>query len=216
MQQHAAGRGEGDAKRPVAALLSMPRPNLTGWRIWIDAGHGGRPPTDWCDAFGTAGELSGPEKDVNLLVSLALQAILQQWGATVAMTRTTDEVVCLDDRFIAASAWRPDVLVSVHHNGGPPEDRGTETLWFHPQSEPLAAAVQRRLVEAFGLPDRGTPFRDDLIMPTVEAPSIITEAMFMTNPDEDRLLADAATKVREAEAIAAGIADYIQALGSRR
>lgn len=192
------------AQRGIAVL------NLLGWRIWVDAGHGGTPLDSYCDDFGTTGELAGPEKDVNLLVALQLQAIFLNWGASVGMTRTTDEVVCLDDRFAACNAWRPDIVVSVHHNGGPPEDEGTETLWFRTEALDLAMSVQRRLLAAFDRPDRGTPFRDDLIMLGVNAPAIITEAMFMTNPDEDRLLANAATKVREAEAIAAGVADYIR------
>lgn len=183
---------------------------LTGWRIWIDAGHGGEPTDSYCDDFGTTGEVAGPEKDVNLLVSLQLQAILLSWGATVGMTRTTDRVVCLDNRVAAVNAWRPHACISVHHNGGPPEDNGTETLWCRHDSLDFATFVQRRLVDAFGLTDRGTPRRDDLLMLAVTAPSIITEAAFLTNPAEDRLLANASSKIREAAAIAAGVADFLR------
>ena len=57
--------------------------DISGKTIIIDAGHGG-------EDGGAVGEDGTVEKDLNLDVALKLQALLEQQGCTVFMTRSED------------------------------------------------------------------------------------------------------------------------------
>ncbi|MGX7418998.1 N-acetylmuramoyl-L-alanine amidase [Carnobacterium gallinarum] len=81
---------------------------LSGKTVFVDAGHGGKDP----------GAIAGGvnEKDLNLSVALKVKANLEQKGATVVMSRSTD--VFLELREIAAKAnnSKADIFISLHHN----------------------------------------------------------------------------------------------------
>lgn len=86
--------------------------------VVLDPGHGGV-------EYGTAtpeGVLDPRllEKDVSLHVALRAQALLEEAGATVVLTRTGDYTMTIGARARLAAALRPGLFVSVHHNGGAP------------------------------------------------------------------------------------------------
>ena len=70
---------------------------LTGVTVLLDPGHGG---TD-VGALGIGGGAGIAEKTINLTLALAVRDRLEQLGATVQMTRSTDETLTLQQR------WRP-------------------------------------------------------------------------------------------------------------
>ena len=77
-------------------------------KIILDAGHGG---IDSGSAFNNV-----LEKDITLSVTLALKEKLEGIGIDVALTRTDDQGVSLDDRCVIANASGADLLVSIHCN----------------------------------------------------------------------------------------------------
>ena len=161
------------------------------------------------------------EKDVNLDVGVRLQAVLASLGARTLMTRTTDQGggdrawptvrADLKARTDIANEARVDVFVSVHNNALRTTTSGTETFHYYyasGASRSLAIAVQRQMLAALGLPDRGVKSAGFYVLRHTVMPAILTESAFLTNPSEALLLADPAVRQRIAEAIARGVQTY--------
>ena len=114
------------------------------------------------------------------------------------------------DRCKIANDANVDYLVSIHANAdGDRDDKtgfGTETWAYSTTSAgyPLAQAVQRELIAANGLADRGVKVKAWDILKGVKAPAILVETAFLNNTAEEKLLTDAAFQRLTAEAIAKG------------
>ncbi|MGH7447976.1 MAG: N-acetylmuramoyl-L-alanine amidase family protein [Longimicrobiales bacterium] len=81
--------------------------------VVIDPGHGGRDP-------GKIGPNGLREKDVTLMISQRLAAVLTERGYEVHLTRTSDTYVSLPDRPKLANEWKGNrpvgVFLSIHAN----------------------------------------------------------------------------------------------------
>lgn len=181
-------------------------------KVCIDPGHGGTDP-------GAMGQNGTREKDIVLQISLKVREALQRNGIDVVMTREKDIVsgkLVIADRCRIANSANVDYLVSIHANAdGDRDDRtgfGTETWAYSTTSVgyPLAKAVQKELVAANGLADRGVKAKAWDILKGTKAPAILVETAFINNTAEEKLLTDAAFQRLTAEAIAKGI---VQQLG---
>ncbi len=181
-------------------------------KVCIDPGHGG---TD----SGAVGQNGTKEKDVVLQIGLLVKAALERNNIDVVMTRTADIAsgkLVIADRCKIANSANVDYLVSIHANAdGDRDDKtgfGTETWAYSTTSTgyPLAKAVQRELIAANGLTDRGVKVKAWDILKGTKAPAILVETAFINNTAEERLLTDAAFQRLTAEAIAKGI---VQQLG---
>ncbi len=180
---------------------------LSGWKFCVDPGHGGA-------EFGAVGPSGLTEKDVNLQVSYILKGLLESEGAEVLMTRSDDSAVSITERWQMANAWGADRFISIHHNAmfNQSQVNGTET-WVHYSASTdamqLANAVQAELVGEFGLYNRGVkktdPNNDFGVLKNTTMPAILTEASFISNPEEEQRLRDPAYLDREAMAIMRGI-----------
>lgn len=189
-------------------VLELDVSPVSGRQIWLDPGHGGRE----TGAIGRAGTL---EKDVNLAVARLLRGLLVQAGADVRMTRDSDVAVGLYARPQMSSAAGADAFVSIHSNAaGTPEAGGTETYYWsnHPNSRLLAECIQRAVVEALGLRDRGVRTNNYVVLRENRVPAALVELAFLSNPAEERLLADPAFQRRAAEGIREGLMDYFRRL----
>ncbi len=170
-----------DIRRPPAVDRSAP---LRGRRIALDAGH---PPG------GATGPTGLREAEANLGIALQLQRMLQDAGATVIMTRTSDAPLDLGPRIVLSEAENAEVLVSIHNNAlpdgvNPFTNNGTSVFYNHEPSLSLARAVQRGLVQQLGLRDLGVGRGDlALVRPTWQ-PSILTEGLYMIVPEQEAAL----------------------------
>ena len=192
--------------------------------VVIDPGHGG-------SEFGAVGSNGLTEKALNLTVSELLIEELRNRGFNAIMTRTTDVRIPIVVRAEIARALKPDVFISLHHNGGATRRSdlpGTET--YHQiestDSKRLAGILFEELQGAFSRYDIGwrkTVFQgassvlrvevqDDLygiLQYTPGIATVITEAAYLSTPAEARLLADPEVQKVEAVAIADGIERYL-------
>ena len=75
----------------------------------------------------------------------------------------------------------------------------------------MAARIQTALVGAVSAADRGVKERGLYVTRHVRAPAVLVEGGFLSNPAEARKLSDPTYRQRLAEAIAAGILDYLNA-----
>lgn len=171
-------------------------------KIWIDAGHGGVQP-------GIVA-LGRKEKDLTLDISLKLEALLKQAGHTVAMTRTADVDVGIDERARLANKWGADLFISVHLNGGGGYGAEVFCSLAGGKSRELAAALQTELV-ALGYRDRGVKTKAGTggkdyfgVIRETNAPAVIAECGFLDSQnDMSRYNAD-----KIADALAKGVSKY--------
>lgn len=114
--------------------------------------------------------------------------------------------------YAAVKEWGADACIELHFNSvESPRVSGTETIYFTDASRPFAMAVQKAMVEALGLPDRGIRLpwngRGTTSLTSLQVPSIITEPFFARNPDDCR--AAVRSKEKLAKTISSAATDYI-------
>ncbi len=99
-------------KSPRGKTPAQPPARRGGKRLVVlDPGHGGK------DPGATANGVR--EKDINLGIGLALEAVLRGKGFEVRMTRRTDVYLKLQERTDIANQANADVFVSIHANALP-------------------------------------------------------------------------------------------------
>ena len=103
----------GPAGRSPKGKTPVQPPTRRGGKhlVVVDPGHGGK------DPGATANGVR--EKDINLGIGLALEAVLRSRGFEVRMTRRTDVYLKLQERTDIANQANADVFVSVHANALP-------------------------------------------------------------------------------------------------
>ena len=192
--------------------------------IVLDPGHGGV-------ETGTTGPGGTVERDLNMAVAQRLKATLEKQGATVVLTRTGDYRIALVTRAEIAQKLKPPVFLSIHHNGGNDEVRGTPgtEVYFQlasPASKRLAGLVYEEEYAYFrSLPlkkwwadrDAGAKYRPNasggdyygILRLTKGVTAALSEALFLTDPAEEALLVRADVQQGEADAIARGIRRFM-------
>lgn len=199
-----------DSRGFVLRVRRPPRVNaarpLEGLTITVDPGHppgGAIGPTGYTEAQGV------------LAVGMKLRDILQERGAHVVMTRTDMRPVDLHLRSVIARRTNSHLLISVHENAfgegiDPFPNVGTSTLFFHPQSEPLARLVQQGMMNQLGLRDLGIHYQNIAIGRTMWMPSVISEGLFLMVPEQEYAAKDPAYQERYARGVADGIEAYFR------
>ncbi len=189
---------------------------LEGFRILIDPGHGGT-------FRGTVGQDSLEESKVNLGVALYLWGLLNEAGADVHLTRTSDRDFLstadstlsfdLQHRVDAADSLSPDVFISIHHNAQPQRDPSYNRIETYYKagdaaSLDLAFAIHRHLMRNLGIEVGEVRQGNYFVLRNVDVPAVLGESSYLTNPPvEDRLRLSRAQEL-EAEAYFLGILDY--------
>lgn len=79
------------------------------------------------------------------------------------------------------------------------------------EGQALASRIQTALVGGLSATDRGVKERGLYVTRHVRAPAVLVEGGFLSNPEEAKKLAGPAYRQRLAEAIAAGIVEYLNA-----
>lgn len=178
--------------------------------IVIDPGHGGS---------SSGAHYEGIyEKNINLAVSLKLQALLQNYGYNVVMTRSDDTAVDLYARADIANAVEADLFVSIHSNAAENADyfSGAYT-YYHPSSRrgaKLAQAIQTPLAKATGAIDRGIRDADFVVIRETDMCAVLVEMGFMTNHDELMNLVNPTYQDKLAQGIAQGIVNYMNSVST--
>lgn len=114
-----------------------------------------------------------------------------------------------------ANASDADIFVSLHCNAaGNPSANGTETFYCAGSStgKRIAEFVQKNLISTMKTFDRG--IKDDSqtqhhrihVLQQTDMPAILIELVFISNPDDAKLLRD--NKKNFAKAVAKGLAEY--------
>ena len=190
--------------------INVARP-LAGLTIAVDPGH---PPV------GSTGPTGLYEPQATLPVGFALKRILEERGATVVMTRTTDSAIALGDRPIIARRANVHAFVSIHYNALPDGvnpflNPGTGTYFFRTHSEPLAREVQRGMVSQLGLQDLGVNYDNLAVVRGTWYPAVLCEGAFIMMPDQEAAMRNPVFQERYAHGVADGLENYFRSLPSR-
>ncbi len=222
---------EPPAESPAEAAPAVATNNRI---ICIDAGHQARADTSKEPigpgatetkpkvAAGTRGTTTGlAEYELTLAVALKLQNILTRRGYTVVMCRTSHDVnISNSERAAIANNAGAGAFIRLHANGSTSSSAsGAETLApsaSNPYCASIAAASQslsRHVLNGMcaksGAKNRGVQIADNMSgINWSRVPVTIVEMGFMTNPNEDLLMADDAYQTKLAEGMADGIDAY--------
>ena len=190
--------------------------------IIVDPGHGGFDP-------GKPGINGADEKDLNLQIGLKLRDYLEQAGAIVIMTRTTDNDVdgmegvkhkskdMIERKKIALEG---DIVVSIHQNSfSQPSVRGAQVFYSAKSNEgkTLATHIQQSIKINVDETNRREAKSNNnyYVLKAIEIPSVIVECGFLTNPEEESKLNESTYQDKIAWSIYLGIVKYFETSGQQ-
>ena len=184
----------------------------------LDFGHGGYD-------SGAIGKNRTYEKNINMSVGFKIANYLKSAGIDVCYTRDSDKVSWpsnlsqdLVKRMQIANSYNPDVFVSIHCNSFSANSKGFEIFTTPGQnnSDILATKIHSKVKATFP----NLVYREDLSDGDVDkeakfyviknsiAPATLIEMLFISNPDEEKMLNNLEFQDKMAFAIAQGIGDY--------
>ena len=223
----------------TAAVSAKP---LAGKVIGIDPGHNGRNGTDpaflsqqiWngreyedCDTTGTETDFGYTESRYNWNVATYLTADLRAEGATVVLTRHSNDGLgpCVNRRAQILNHAHPAVAIDIHADGGPAGGRGFTVL------EPVADGPNNRIIGASkrfgaillsrfravtGMPTstydgvNGVTYRSDLAgLNLATEPKVLIECGNMRNATDAAMLVSSAFQRKAAQAMAQAITRFV-------
>lgn len=188
-----------------------------GKTICGDPGHGYGGNFAFHDP-GAIGPTGVRECDVTLAIWLNLKPKLEYSGLNVILTRESDvalgdsENADLQARCNIANNAGANLFISIHCNSAADESgHGTETYCykFGGEGEKLANAIQKRLNSEIALTNRGVKEGNFAVLRNTNMSAVLVETAFISNPAEEKILADSNWQEKFADAIGAGICDYL-------
>lgn len=216
-------------KTPEPTQTPAPKKLLSGYIIGIDPGHQRHgnhdkepqaPGSDMMKAkvsSGTEGIYTHvPEYQVNLDVGLLLRDMLEDAGATVVMTRTTNDVDITNiERAQLFNRKKTDYAIRLHCNGSDNHDKHGAFMLI-PTKNPYLSECKRAaqlLIDAYceatGAKNLGLTYRSDQTgFNWCERMIINIEMGHLSNRDEDILLTSRDYQEKMAEGLFDGIVRY--------
>lgn len=188
-------------------------PRLANEIIILDPGHGGSDPGS--SGFGIS------EKEVTLATGLKVNELFKNTPFQVHMTRSGDTFPTLSDRTKFAKNKKGSIFVSIHTNASGGAGHGTETYYYSgaatnpyiSDSKLLATKIQKRLLDALQLKNRGVKTANYYVLKYNSMPATLAELGFIDNAGDNQKLKSDYWRTAAAKAIYFGILDYYKEKG---
>lgn len=191
-----------------------------GYTLILDAGHGG-------EDGGAVSQSGIAESQINLAVTRRLDLLLGLFGVPGVMLRQEDvslhdpsaqtlrekKVSDLKNRVSSIEGEEGAWLISIHQNTFPDARYHGAQVFYAPTdgSQALAEAMQETLRTTLD-PDNQRackPIADTIyLMNHISCPAVLVECGFLSNPQEEQLLAAPAYQTKLAAALAGGWLGY--------
>lgn len=196
-------------------IVEVRASKLNGFKIVIDAGHGGRD-------GGSVGVNGTIEKQINLEYAYLLKDKLVDNGFTVEMTRKTDDGLYsatdknkkqsdMNERFKIIKRSNPNLVVSIHMNSFTSSSAKGAMTYFRKgdsASERCADLIQKSLHTYCGAKQTLGKVGDYYMLNCSYYTAVLVECGFLSNPDEETMLNSDEYKSRVIDSIFKGILLY--------
>ena len=178
--------------------------DLTGIKIVIDAGHGGRD----IGASGLRPD-TNPEAERNLSLAYKLKARLEAYGATVVMTRTGNTEMSSDARCEFLRREAPDLCISIHHDSSTRASaNGGSFFSFNAFSDKAVKYVYDSTATGGFYKEMKKGWHYFYLARVSSCPVVLTENGFISNPDDFAGIMSDSTNNQKAEKITRGVLNY--------
>ncbi len=200
-----------DATPPDLAAGFGPHPptNRTPSQILVvlDPGHGG-------PSTGAIGPSGITEKQINLQQAKTVKAVLEQAGFRVHLTRESDVDIGLYERALLAYREKADAFISIHHNAtaaqtDPQAARHVSTYAWNDIGRQLARALHPHISAVTPIADRGVMTASFAVCRNPAIPSCLLELDFINCPEGEESIQRPGQQRRVADAILAGLRDWL-------
>lgn len=178
---------------------------LKGQVIVLDAASGEGDPNE---AKGPAGLREG---EVNLSIVLELEQLLLVEGARVFLTRQDEKHLILSKRVELANIRKPNFFISIGQNTFPNDTAsGTEVYHYREdeEGEKLSNLIMEEITKTLASRSRGVRIAEFYLLREVRCSSIFIELLYITNPEDEKKLADSHMCKKAAAAICEAIRKY--------
>ena len=178
--------------------------NLTGIKIVIDAGHGGRD-------IGAPGinPTTYPEAERNLSLAYKLKAQLESYGATVVMTRTSNVEMSADARCEFLRQQAPDLCISIHHDSSTRASAsGGSIFCFNAFSDKATQLVYNKTAAANFYSKTTKGWHYFYMARVTSCPVVLTENGFISNQQDFAGISSDSINTLKAKAITQGVLEY--------
>ncbi|ARD57714.1 N-acetylmuramoyl-L-alanine amidase [Bacillus safensis] len=197
----------GSTNTVTPTVVNQLKNPAVGKKVFIDPGHGAH------DSGAVGYGLY--EKNLNLDVAKRLNTKLNNAGALVTMSRTSDTFDSLQTRVSKGASANADIFISVHANSNDNSSaNGTETYYDKTyaaaNSLKLAQNIQPKMVSALGTRDRGVKTAGFYVIKYSKMPSVLLETGFVSSPVDSNILKSATYKDRLASGISSGVSGYFR------
>ena len=205
------------SKEKSIQIVALPVSNKV---IILDAGHG-------LPDQGAESKNGVTENAINLVITLKVQKLLEQAGATIILTRSDEngiydldkntlrekKVSDIKNRVKIGNNSSANIFVSIHLNKIPQSEYSGWQTFFKKNDEnsrKLAKLIQTNLNEAIQKENKRKEhvITGKYIVDHVEIPTVIVECGFLSNPEEEELLQIDEYQDKIAWGIYTGIMDY--------
>lgn len=172
--------------------------------IVLNPGHGGD------DVGAMSNDENYYEKDVTLSTAKAVKKALEEAGATVIMTRATNQTESLDSITEKAMTNQADVFISFHFDSTDYANSasGVTTYYYYNAYQQLAQMVNQQLSQLLPLENRGIEFGDFEVIRETTQPSLLLELGYMNNDIDLQTFLTTSYQNKVAKAIVNGLTQY--------
>lgn len=180
--------------------------DLTGIKIMLDVGHGG---VDGGAGGYTSTGVRYNEAERNLNLSLLLKAELESMGATVLLNREDNSTRTVDERILMMRGSNVDLLIAIHHNSNSGNtSRGFDSFYYAPFSHVVTHKINDATEAAGIYTSTKVGWHIYYMGRQTYCPVVLTENGYMCTTADMDGIADQATNIKKAQALARGVADY--------